>query len=95
MKYYYLSSEKSSLETGDNQKLGLSQEFGINRYTLLYIKWASLVAQLVKNPSAMQETWVQSLHWEDPLQKGSFPLRYSGLENSMDCIVYGVTKSQT
>ena len=28
---------------------------------------ASLVAQLVKNPSAMQETWVQSLGWDDPL----------------------------
>ena len=30
----------------------------------------SLVAQLVKNPPAMQETWVQSLGWEDPLEKG-------------------------
>ena len=29
----------------------------------------SLVAQLVKNPPAMQETWVQSLGWEDPLEK--------------------------
>ena len=29
----------------------------------------SLVAQLVKNPPAMQETWVQSLSWEDPLEK--------------------------
>ena len=32
--------------------------------------WASLVAQLVKNPPAMWETWVQSLSWEDPLKKG-------------------------
>ena len=32
--------------------------------------WASLVAQLVKNPSAMRETWVQSLAWDDPLEKG-------------------------
>ena len=31
--------------------------------------WFSLVAQLVKNPPAMQETWVRSLGWEDPLQK--------------------------
>ena len=31
--------------------------------------WASLVAQIVKNPPAMQETWVQSLGWEDPLEK--------------------------
>ena len=32
--------------------------------------WASLVAQLVKNPPAVWETWVQSLSWEDPLKKG-------------------------
>ena len=31
---------------------------------------ASLVAQMVKYPPAMQETWVQSLDWEDPLEKG-------------------------
>ena len=31
---------------------------------------ASLVAQLVKNPPAMRETWVLSLDWEDPLEKG-------------------------
>ena len=56
--------------------------------------WASFVAQLVKNPPAMRETWVRSLGWEDPLEKGK-ALQYSGLENSMDCIVYGFTKSQT
>ena len=33
-------------------------------------KWASLIAQLVKNPPAMQEIGVQSLGWEDPLEKG-------------------------
>ena len=32
---------------------------------------ASLVTQLVKNPPAMQETWVRSLGWEDPLEKGT------------------------
>ena len=32
--------------------------------------WACLVAQLVKNLPAMWETWVQSLGWEDPLEKG-------------------------
>ena len=31
--------------------------------------WASLMAQMVKNPSAMWEIWVQSLDWEDPLEK--------------------------
>ena len=32
---------------------------------------AFLVAQIVKNPPATQETWVQSLGWEDPLEKGT------------------------
>ena len=32
--------------------------------------WASLVAQMVKNPPAVQETWVRSLGWENPLEKG-------------------------
>ena len=31
--------------------------------------WVSLMAQLVKNLPAMRETWVQSLGWEDPLEK--------------------------
>ena len=44
-------------------------------YPLQY-SWASLVAQLVTNPSAMQETWVQSLGWEDLLEKGkAYPLQ--------------------
>jgi len=38
-------------------------------YPLQY-PWASLVAQLVKNVPVMQETWVRSLGWEDPLEKG-------------------------
>ena len=38
-------------------------------YPLQY-SWASLVAQLVKNLSSMREAWVQSLGWEDPLEKG-------------------------
>ena len=36
----------------------------------LQCSWASLVAQLVKNPPTMRETWVRSLGWEDPLEKG-------------------------
>ena len=44
----------------------------------------------------MQETRVRSLGWEDPLEKGTTTHRqYSGLENSMDCIVHGVAKGQT
>ena len=38
-------------------------------YPLQYF-WASLVAQLIKNQPAMWETWLQSLDWEGPLEKG-------------------------
>ena len=38
-------------------------------YSLQYC-WASLVAQVVKNLPAMWETWLQSLGWEDPMEKG-------------------------
>ena len=59
----------------------------------------SLVAQTVKTLPAIQETWVRSLGWEDPLKKGTL-LQYSCLENSMDreawwAMVRRVTKSQT
>ena len=37
----------------------------------LQCSWVSLVAQLVKNPSAMWETWDRSLGWKDPLEKGT------------------------
>ena len=46
-----------------------------NKYLHMHISllaasiWASLVVQLVKNLPAVQETWVQSLGWEDPLEK--------------------------
>ena len=39
--------------------------------TWLLLGLASLVAQLVKNPPVMRETWVQSLGWVDPLEKGT------------------------
>ena len=48
--------------------LGRSPGGGIG-YPLQY-SWASLVAQTVKNLPAMQETWVQFLGWEDPLEEG-------------------------
>ena len=46
---------------------GRSAEEGIGYQ--LQCSWASLVAQLVKNPPAMRETWVLSLGQEDPLEK--------------------------
>ena len=59
--------------------------------------WASLVAQLGMNLPAMKETWIQSLGWEDPLEKGK--ATHSSILawriNSMDRIVHGVAKSRT
>ena len=48
---------------------GLGRSPGEGIGYLLQDSWASLVAQLVKNPPAMQETWVRPLGWEDPLEK--------------------------
>ena len=54
------------------------------------------VTQLVKNPSAMKEIWFPSLGWEDsPGGANSYPLQYSGLENSMDYTVHGVAELDT
>ena len=66
-----------------------------NRTALSHSQRAPLGAQLVKSPPAMWETWAGSLGWEEPLEKGkATQLQYSGLENSMDCIGHGVSKSQ-
>ena len=54
------------------------------------------MAQLVKNQPAVRETWVPSLGWEDPLEKGmATHSSILALENSMDCIVHGVAMSWT
>ena len=58
----------------------------------MHFTWASLVAQLVKNVPAMQEIWVRSLVGKIPLEKGKDPFQYSGLENSMNCIVQRAAK---
>ena len=52
------------------------------------------MAQLVKNPPAMLETWVQSLGWEDPLEKGKATY-CSILAWRIPWTVHGVAKSQT
>ena len=66
--------------------------------------WAVLMAQPAKDPPAMQETqetWVQSLDWEDSLEEeNGNPLQYSCLKNAMDrgawwATVQRVTKIQT
>ena len=65
------AGKESACNAGDSGSipgLGRSAGEGIG-YPHQY-SWASLVAQLVKNPPAMRETWVRSLGWEDPLEKG-------------------------
>ena len=83
--------------TGDPSSipgLGRSPGDGIG-YSLQY-SWASLVAQLVKNPSAMWETWVLIPGLgRSPGEGKGYLLQYSVLENSMYSIVHGVAKRQT
>ena len=70
-------------------------------YLCSVITWASLVAQLVKNPPATLETWVQSLGWEDPLEKGMatpssiLAWRILWTEEPGGLTVHGVAKSWT
>ena len=61
-------SDFNARDLGSIPGLGSSPGEGIG-YPLQY-SWASLVVQLVKNLPAMQETWVQFLGWEDPLEEG-------------------------
>ena len=51
---------------------------------------SSLVAQLVKNPRAIQETWIWSLGWEDPPEKAK--ATHSSI---LACIIHGVAKNRT
>ena len=54
-----------------NILIALGALFGLLLFDSQYTwAWSSLVAQMVKNPPAMQETWIQSLGPEDPLEKG-------------------------
>ena len=66
------------LTLGDEKSARVEKQTSV-MYAILDLKglikvylWdgASLVAQLLKNPPVMWETWVQSLGWEDPLEKG-------------------------
>ena len=49
---------------------GLGRSAGEGIGHPLEYSWASLVTQLVKNLSSIQETWVRSVGWDDPLEKG-------------------------
>ena len=75
-KWTYLQNRVTDVENKlkvtrrEKRGKGINWEIGIEKYTLLYIKWASPGGSAVKNLPAMQETWVLSLGWEDPLEEG-------------------------
>ena len=62
--------KESACNAGDPSSIpGLGRSPGERIGYPLQYSWASLVAQLEKNLPAMRETWVQSLGWDDPLEK--------------------------
>ena len=64
--------KESACNAGDPSSTpGLGRSAGEGIVYPLQYSWAPLVAQLVKNLPALWETWVQSLGWEDPLEKGT------------------------
>ena len=90
---------KNSPDAGDTSSipgLGRSPGEGIG-YWLQY-SWVSLVAQMLKNLPAIEETWVRFLDQEDPLQKGNgYPLQHFYLENPVDrgawqAMIQGISK---
>ena len=90
------TGKESTCNTGDPSSipgLGRSAGEGIG-YPLQY-SLASLVAQLVKNLAAMRETWVQSLGWEDLLEKGKATHSSILAWRIPWTVFHGVTKNQT
>ena len=64
-------SKESACNAGDPGSIpGLGRYAGEGIGYPLQYSWSSLVTQLVKTPPAILETWIQSLGWEDPLEKG-------------------------
>ena len=96
------AGKESTCNAGDPSSIpGSGRSPGEGIGSPLQYSWASLVAWTVKHPTAMQETWVRSLSWEDPMEEGmATPLQYSCLENPMhrgtwQATVHGVAKSWT
>ena len=70
--------KKSTCNAGDPGSIPGSGSFpGEEIDYLLQYSWASLVVQMIKNPHAVRETWIQSLGWKDPLEEDV--ATYSGI----------------
>ena len=96
------AGKESACNAGDPGSIpGLWSSPGEGIGYLLQYSWAAPVAQMVKNLPAMQETWVWSLDWEDPLEEGMathssiLAWRIAVDRGAWWSIVHGVTKSQT
>ena len=97
------AGKESACNAGDPSSIpGLARYPGERIGHPLQYSWASLVAQLVKNLPAKQETWVRSLGWEDPLVEDGRATHSSILawrilmdRGAWQAAVHGVTKSQT
>ena len=82
--------KESTCNAGDPGSIsGSGRSAGEGKDHLFQYSWASLVAQLVKNLPAMWETWVQSLGWGDPLEKGK------ATHSSILAGEFGIAKSWT
>ena len=80
--FIYCCTKESTCNAGDPGSIpGSGRPAGEGKGYPLQNSWASLVAQLVKNRPVMPEFGPS--------------LQYSGVENSMDCIVHAIVKSQT
>ena len=95
------AGKESACSAGDPSLIaGLGRFPGARIGYPLQCSGVSLVAQMVKNPPAMEETWVQSLGWEDPLEEDTAThSRILAWRSHMDggawrATIHGVTKSQ-
>ena len=96
------AGKESACNTGDSSSIsGLGKPSGEGISYSLQYSWAFLVVRMIKNPCAMRKTWVRSLGWEDPLEKGTathssiLAWRIPWTEGAWQATVHGVTKSQT
>ena len=95
-KPYSSVGKESACSSGDPSLIpGLERSAGEGIGYPLQYSWAFLALQLIKNLSAMWETWVQSLGWEDSLEKGKTIHSRILAWRISRTTVHGVTKSWT
>ena len=86
----------SACNVGDLGSIpGSGRSPGAGNGNPLQYSWASLAAQIVKNLPAMQETWVRSLGWEDPLGRERLPTPVFWPGEFLGLYIHGVAKSWT